>query len=84
MDRPAPYIKLGISACLLGQKVRFDGGHKLDGFLKDTLGAYVDYVPVCPEVECGMGIPREPLRLVGAPDAPRLITVRTKKIAWSQ
>jgi len=47
---------------LLGEKVRFDGGHKLDRFLTDTLGQYVEYIPVCPEVECGLGIPREPLK----------------------
>ena len=58
-------IRLGISTCLLGEKVRYDGGHKLDRFLTDTLGQYVEYVPVCPEVECGLGIPREALRLVG-------------------
>jgi uncharacterized protein YbbK (DUF523 family) len=63
-------IKLGISTCLLGEKVRFDGGHKWDRFLTDTLGQYVDYVPVCPEVECGFGIPREPFRLVGDPRIP--------------
>lgn len=51
-------IKLGLSSCLLGEKVRFDGGHKWDRFLTDTLGEYVEYVPVCPEVECGFGIPR--------------------------
>ncbi|HEX9910741.1 MAG TPA: DUF523 domain-containing protein, partial [Desulfatiglandales bacterium] len=57
-------IRLGISACLLGQNVRYDGGHKLDRYLTDTLGQYVEYVPVCPEVECGLGIPREAMRLV--------------------
>lgn len=70
-------IKLGISTCLLGEKVRYDGGHKLDPFLRDTLGQYVEYVPVCPEVECGMPTPREALRLVGDPANPRLLTVRT-------
>jgi uncharacterized protein YbgA (DUF1722 family)/uncharacterized protein YbbK (DUF523 family) len=70
-------IKLGISACLLGENVRFDGGHKWDHFLTDTLGKYVEYVPVCPEVECGLGVPREALRLVGEPENPRLMTVRT-------
>jgi len=70
-------IRLGISACLLGQNVRYDGGHKLDRFLTDTLGQYVDYVPVCPEVECGLGIPRESMRLVGNPESPRLVTVRS-------
>jgi uncharacterized protein YbgA (DUF1722 family)/uncharacterized protein YbbK (DUF523 family) len=71
-------IRLGISACLLGESVRFDGGHKLDRFITDTLGKYVEFVPVCPEVECGLGVPREAMRLVGDPAAPRLMTVRTK------
>jgi len=53
------------------------GGHKLDRFLTDTLGQYVVYVPVCPEVECGFGIPREAFRLVGDPKNPRLVTSRT-------
>jgi uncharacterized protein YbgA (DUF1722 family)/uncharacterized protein YbbK (DUF523 family) len=70
-------IRLGVSACLLGQQVRYDGGHKLDHFLVDTLGPYVDYVPVCPEVEAGFGIPREAWRLVGDPASPRVVTVRT-------
>ena len=52
-------IRIGISTCLLGEKVRYDGGHKLDRFLRDTLGQWVDYVPVCPEAECGMGTPRD-------------------------
>ncbi len=71
-------IKLGISSCLLGEAVRWNGGHKLDRFLADTLGEFVEYVPVCPEVECGFGTPREPFRQVGDPDSPRLITSRTK------
>ncbi|MHB9075421.1 MAG: YbgA family protein [Desulfobaccales bacterium] len=71
-------IRLGISACLLGQQVRFDGGHQLDRFIADTLGRSVEFVPVCPEVECGLGVPREAMRLVGEPSAPRLVTVRTK------
>jgi uncharacterized protein YbgA (DUF1722 family)/uncharacterized protein YbbK (DUF523 family) len=70
-------IRLGISACLLGEKVRYDGGHKLDRFLTDTLGRYAEYVPVCPEVECGMGVPRESMRLEGAAESPRLVTVWT-------
>lgn len=56
-------IRLGISACLLGQKVRFDGGHKQDPFLVGTFGRFVEWVPVCPEVELGLGTPRETLRL---------------------
>ncbi len=70
-------IRLGISACLLGETVRYDGGHALDSFLRDTLGAYIQYVPVCPEVECGFGVPRETLRLAGDPKRPRLVTGRT-------
>jgi uncharacterized protein YbgA (DUF1722 family)/uncharacterized protein YbbK (DUF523 family) len=83
-------IRLGVSACLLGQEVRFDGGHQWDRFITDTLGAYVEFVPVCPEVECGLGVPREAMRLVGDPTAPRLMTVRTKldhterMVSWAQ
>jgi uncharacterized protein YbgA (DUF1722 family)/uncharacterized protein YbbK (DUF523 family) len=72
-------IRLGISTCLLGQNVRYDGGHKLDRFLTDTLGQYVEYVPVCPEVECGLPIPREAMHLEGDPASPRLVTSRTKQ-----
>lgn len=72
-------IRLGISSCLLGNNVRYDGGHKLDRFLTDTLGKYVDYVPVCPEVECGLSIPRPSMRLEGHPDAPRLIVTSTRE-----
>jgi uncharacterized protein YbgA (DUF1722 family)/uncharacterized protein YbbK (DUF523 family) len=71
-------LRLGISSCLLGEKVRYDGGHKLDHFLKDTLGTYVDWVPVCPEVEYGLPVPREAMRLEGNPSSPRLVTIRTK------
>ncbi len=66
-------IRLGISRCLLGDPVRYDGGHKRNPWLVDTLGRYVDYVPVCPEVELGLPTPREPLRLVGDPQRPRLV-----------
>ena len=74
---PGEKVRVGISTCLLGEKVRYDGGHKLDRYLVETLGAYVEYVSVCPEVECGLPIPRESLRLVGEPEAPRLVTTRT-------
>ncbi len=70
-------IRIGVSACLLGQPVRFDGGHKHDRYLTDTLGEYLDFVPVCPEVESGFPIPRETLRLVGDPENPRLVTSRS-------
>jgi uncharacterized protein YbgA (DUF1722 family)/uncharacterized protein YbbK (DUF523 family) len=72
-----PTIRLGISSCLLGEMVRYDGGHKLDRYLRDVLGEFVEYVPVCPEAEVGLGTPREAMRLVGDPAAPRLVTVRT-------
>jgi len=68
-------IRIGISSCLLGEKVRFDGGHKLDHYLKDTLGTYVAWIPVCPEVETGFPVPREAMRLVGDSSSPRLVTV---------
>ena len=70
-------ITLGISSCLLGNQVRYDGGHKLDLFLSATLGQYVDWVPVCPEAACGLGIPREVMALEGDPRSPRLKTVWT-------
>jgi uncharacterized protein YbgA (DUF1722 family)/uncharacterized protein YbbK (DUF523 family) len=85
-----PKLRLGISACLLGQPVRFDGGHQQDRFITDTLGKYVEFVPVCPEVECGLGVPREAMRLVGDPEAPRLLTVHTRvdltdrMLAWAR
>jgi uncharacterized protein YbgA (DUF1722 family)/uncharacterized protein YbbK (DUF523 family) len=70
-------IKIGISSCLLGNKVRYDGGHSHDRFLTQTLGVFTEYVPVCPEVECGMPTPREAVRLVGRPETPRLVTQKT-------
>ena len=71
-------IRIGLSTCLLGENVRFDGGHKRDRFVTDTLGQFLDFVPVCPEMECGLGVPRESMRLVGNPESPRLVTNRTK------
>lgn len=68
---------VGISSCLLGEKVRYDGGHKLDHYLRDILGRYVDFVQVCPEAECGMGVPREAVRLVSTDGDIRLMTRRT-------
>lgn len=62
-EREPLVIKVGISACLLGENVRFDGGHKRDSFITDTFGRHVEFVPVCPEVELGLGIPRETIRL---------------------
>ena len=68
-------IRVGISSCLLGNEVRYDGGHKLDCSLRDTLGAFVKWIPVCPEVEYGLLIPREALRLVGDPADPSVVTI---------
>jgi len=82
-------IRVGVSACLLGRPVRYDGGHKLDRYVADTLGRCFEFVPVCPEVECGLGVPREPMRLVGDPDAPRLAAIKTgidltgRMLAWA-
>ncbi|MBI5593795.1 MAG: DUF523 and DUF1722 domain-containing protein [Deltaproteobacteria bacterium] len=70
-------IRIGVSACLIGQRVRFDGGHKHDHYITNTLGEYLDFVPVCPEVEAGFPIPRETFRLVGDPENPRLVTYRS-------
>jgi len=83
-------IRLGISTCLLGEPVRYDGGHKRDRFITDTLGQYVEFVPVCPETECGLGVPRESMRLQGDPASPRLVTSRTgvdhtdRMVAWAE
>lgn len=74
---PEPSPRLGISSCLLGEEVRFDGGHKRDDFLINTLGRFVEWVLVCPEVEIGLGTPRESLRLEAAPDGPRLVAPRS-------
>jgi uncharacterized protein YbgA (DUF1722 family)/uncharacterized protein YbbK (DUF523 family) len=71
--------RLGISACLLGQQVRYDGGHKRDYFLSETFGRHVEWVPICPELEVGMGVPREPVRLVGTREEPRMIAQHSGK-----
>jgi uncharacterized protein YbbK (DUF523 family) len=70
-------IKVLVSACLLGEKVRYDGGHKRDLFLLETLGPFVEWVRVCPEVDGGLPVPREAMRLVGDPKHPRLVTNKT-------
>ena len=72
-------IKIGVSSCLLGKEVRYNGGHSHDRYITGTLSGYFSFVDVCPEVEAGFGIPRETLRLVGDPDSPRLLTTKTKK-----
>ncbi len=83
MIRVDPTPKIGISACLLGQKVRYDGGDKKDSFLTDIFGRYVEWTPVCPELEAGMGVPREPVRLVGALSNPLMMGERSAK-DWTE
>lgn len=75
--RTALPTRIGVSRCLLGEEVRYDGGHKRDQFLTDVLGPYVEWVPICPEVEAGLGAPREAMRLVGTPQHPRLVTIKS-------
>lgn len=70
-------LRLGISECLLGRPVRHDGGHKHDRFLTDTLGRWVEWVPVCPEVEIGLGTPRPAMRLVASGTGTRLVVRKT-------
>jgi len=83
-------IKIGISSCLLGEKVRYDGGHKHDRYITETLGQYFEWVPVCPEVECGLSVPREAMHLTGTPASPRLVTVKTgidhteRMLTWAE
>ena len=66
-------IRIGVSACLLGERVRYDGLEKLDRVVRDSLGTLYQLVPVCPEFELGLGVPREPIGLFGDPARPRLI-----------
>jgi uncharacterized protein YbbK (DUF523 family) len=88
--RGRPRLRIGISSCLLGQEVRYDGGHKRDRWITETLGGVFEWVPVCPEVELGLGVPRDTLRLEGTADAPRLVfadsrrDVTARMRAWSR
>jgi uncharacterized protein YbbK (DUF523 family) len=68
-------IRVGISACLLGEAVRYDGAHQKDHYITGVLAQHFSWVSVCPELEVGMGVPREPVRLVGSPEAPRMLGV---------
>jgi uncharacterized protein YbgA (DUF1722 family)/uncharacterized protein YbbK (DUF523 family) len=76
-------LRIGVSACLLGSKVRFDGQHKRDAFLTDQLAPFVRWVPVCPEVEVGMGVPREPVRLVKGPRGRSLMLGNQSGADWT-
>jgi FdhD protein len=71
-------LRIGISSCLLGDEVRFDGGHKRDSALIETLDPFVEWVRVCPEVELGLGVPREPVRLVSAGAGIRMVGLQTR------
>jgi uncharacterized protein YbgA (DUF1722 family)/uncharacterized protein YbbK (DUF523 family) len=70
---PVDRIRIGVSRCLLGERVRYDGDHRRNAFITDTFGAVFEYVAVCPEVEVGMGIPRPPIHLVGKPNSPKAL-----------
>lgn len=72
-------IKVGISTCLLGENVRFDSGHKRDRFITDILGEYFEFIPSCPEMEIGMGVPREAVHLVDSPEGIQMVGVRSGK-----
>lgn len=77
---PSPRPRLGTSACLLGEKVRFDANHKHDAYITGTLGRYFDFVSVCPEVAIGLGVPRPTIRLMGDPDHPRVVGVKARDL----
>jgi uncharacterized protein YbgA (DUF1722 family)/uncharacterized protein YbbK (DUF523 family) len=70
-------IRIGISRCLLGENVRYDGGHKQDSFITGTLSNYFSWVPVCPEMEIGLGSPRESMKLAEINGTIHLITNKT-------
>ncbi len=76
-------IRVGISSCLMGAKVRYNGGHKQDLNVKDSLSHYFEWVRVCPEVEIGMGTPREAVRLQGVPENPRMVGVNSGR-DWTE
>ena len=73
-------ITVGISSCLLGEEVRFDGGHKLDNYITGTLAEYFDFLPVCPEVAIGLPIPRPPIRLVRQDDGIHVVGVKDPSV----
>lgn len=73
-------LPIGVSSCLLGQQVRFDGGHKLQKYIANTLSDFFDFKPFCPEVAIGLGIPREPIRIVleGSEESPTTRVIGTR------
>ncbi len=66
--------RIDISRCFLGEPTRYDGGHKHDHVIAEELAPHFQWIPVCPEVECGLGIPRETRKLIGSPATPKLVT----------
>jgi uncharacterized protein YbgA (DUF1722 family)/uncharacterized protein YbbK (DUF523 family) len=77
---PSPKIQIGISSCLLGENVRFDSGHKKNSYITGVLKDYFDFLPFCPEVEIGLGIPREPIRLVSVNDEIRCVGTKNSEL----
>lgn len=73
-------IQIGVSSCLLGEEVRFNGGHKRSRYVTDILSEYFQFVPLCPELAIGLGVPRPPIRLVGTLDSPRAISPKDPSI----
>lgn len=80
MSLPGQNIRIGVSACLTGRNVRFDGGHKRNRFITDELAEYFEFVSFCPEVAIGMGTPRQPIRLVGDQQSPQAVGVKTPEL----
>jgi uncharacterized protein YbbK (DUF523 family) len=76
---PPARPRIAVSACLLGRPTRYDGNHRLDRRIVEELGALFEWVPLCPEVELGLGVPREPMQLEGDPEAPRLMTITSRR-----
>ena len=85
MNKPLPErIVIGVSACLLGKEVRFDGGHKRSRFITDSLAGHFEFSAFCPEVAIGMGTPRQPIRLTGDTSNPEAVGVKTPELNVSQ
>ena len=84
VELPSFTIKVGISSCLLGEKVRFDSGHKRNDYVTGVLKDYFEFVPFCPEVEIGLGIPREPIRLIAVGEEVRCVGTKNAELDVTQ
>lgn len=84
MNSTFPKLQLGVSLCLLGEKVRFDGGHKRDKYILTFLAQHCDFTGICPEVDIGLGIPRPPIHLAGSAEAPRLVGVKDESLDYTK